>query len=49
MNETGDNIPNELTKDWYERTSGKKIKENMNIRGEMPGKKNNAEKVLRKH
>ena len=42
MRETGDNIPVNLTKDWYVREPGY-VKTNLyNIRGEMPGIKLNA-------
>lgn len=45
MEQTGDNVPKNLTKDWYSRTTGKRIEEAMNIRGEMPGVANNADKI----
>jgi N-sulfoglucosamine sulfohydrolase len=43
MEQTSDNIPQELTKDWYTRDTGKKIEDNFLIRGEMPGEKSDAE------
>ncbi len=43
MKETRDNVPQELTKDWYTRDTGERIEENFGIRGEMPGKKKGAE------
>lgn len=42
MQETGDNIPTNLTKDWYQREPGYKRTDNYEIRGEMPGNKLNA-------
>lgn len=45
MRETGDNIPDGLTKDWYTRDGGNKIEANFQIRGEMPGASTGAEKV----
>ncbi len=44
MKETCDNVPEQLTKDWYTRDTGKRIEENFRIRGEMPGQARNAEK-----
>ncbi|MDT0678339.1 sulfatase family protein [Autumnicola musiva] len=44
MRETCDNVPKELTKDWYTRDTGKRIEDNFQIRGDMPGEKNNAER-----
>lgn len=44
MKETGDNIPEELTADWYEKIPGYEKTTNYGIRGEMPGMKNNAVK-----
>ena len=35
--ETLDNTPNELTKDWYDRETGKGLGKDKQIRGEMPG------------
>ncbi len=45
MQETGDNIPDNLTKDWYLKEPGLLKAESYNIRGEMPGAKSNATKV----
>ena len=45
MEETGDNIPVNLTKDWYTRDGGKKIELNFKIRGEMPGIKTRGESI----
>ena len=45
MEKTGDNVPENLTKDWYSRDTGKKIEANFNIRGEMPGESQNADSV----
>ena len=42
MEETGDNIPVNLTKDWYLREPGNIKTKHYNVRGEMPGKKLNA-------
>jgi arylsulfatase A-like enzyme len=42
---TGDNIPNNLTSDWYSRITGLKVKEGFGIRGEMPGEANNATEI----
>ncbi|HSH19470.1 MAG TPA: sulfatase [Draconibacterium sp.] len=44
MKETGDDIPMELTTDWYEKIPGYVKTVNHNIRGEMPGMKNSATK-----
>ncbi len=44
MRETGDNIPKNLTKDWYLKEAGPIKTEFYNIRGEMPGQKLNATK-----
>jgi len=44
MDETGDNIPEKLTADWYEKVPGYVKTSNYEIRGEMPGTKNNAVK-----
>jgi arylsulfatase A-like enzyme len=43
IEETCDNVPQELTKDWYSRDTGDKIEENFGVRGEMPGEKLDAE------
>lgn len=43
MEDTGDDIPRKLTKDWYTRDTGKKIEGKFGIRGEMPGEKNEAQ------
>ena len=45
MKDTGDNIPENLTKDWYTRDGGTRIEENFNLRGEMPGFGTNAESI----
>jgi arylsulfatase A-like enzyme len=42
MDETGDNVPDNLTKDWYERVPGYVKTPHINIRGEPVDKKNNA-------
>lgn len=42
MQETGDNIPDNLTKDWYLREPGYIHTPHINIRGEMPGKATGA-------
>ena len=42
MMETGDNIPENLTKDWYLKEAGLIKTEYHNVRGEMPGEKLNA-------
>ena len=42
MQETGDDIPEKLTHDWYLREEGAITTEYHNIRGEMPGSKLNA-------
>ncbi|MBC9798226.1 sulfatase family protein [Sinomicrobium weinanense] len=44
MEETGDDIPGELTGDWYTRDTGEKIEKNFRKRGEMPGEKENADR-----
>ncbi len=44
MTETGDNIPDKLTKDWYMREPGYVKSEFFEIRGEMPGKSTDAVK-----
>lgn len=42
MQETGDNIPEKLTANWYEKVPGNvKIPENGKL-GDMPGKEKNA-------
>ena len=45
MKRTGDNIPKNLTKDWYRRDSNKKADANFDIRGEMPGIQTKAEAI----
>ena len=45
MEDTGDNIPENLTKDWYTRDGGKRIQQNFNVRGEMPGDRTGGEHV----
>jgi hypothetical protein len=42
MDETGDNVPDNITKDWYERVPGYVTTPHINIRGEPVDKKNNA-------
>ena len=44
MKRTDDNIPEQITKDWYQKIPGGKNNENYKIRGEMPGAKLNATK-----
>lgn len=44
INETGDNLPDSLTLDWYQRVPGYLKTKNYEIRGEMPGKTTNAVK-----
>lgn len=44
MEETGDNIPEKITADWYEKVPGYKKTPSNGNRGEMPGMKNNAVK-----
>jgi len=44
MEETSDNIPENLTEDWYHKEAGAIKTESHNIRGEMPGKRLNATK-----
>jgi arylsulfatase A-like enzyme len=44
MDETGDNIPENLTKDWYLMQPGYIKTDAHGIRGEMPGQKTNATK-----
>lgn len=46
MEETGDNVPDSLTKDWYHRELGIALTESpyFQVRGEMPGKSNHAAK-----
>jgi len=48
MHETGDNTPEDLTKDWFLRESGYIKTRHHNIRGEMPGSKNEAWRINRK-
>ena len=42
MEATGDNIPVNLTRDWYSRTTGQRIDTAYQVRGEMPGEANKA-------
>ncbi len=42
MEETGDDIPQNLTKDWYLKKAGNIKTPEFEIRGEMPGAKRNA-------
>ena len=44
MKETSDNIPENLTKDWYLKEAGLIKTEFHNVRGEMPGNSLNATK-----
>ena len=48
MEETGDTVPESLTKDWYTRDTGGKIDANFEIRGEMPGHSLQADKINKK-
>lgn len=48
MDETGDNIPVDLTKDWYLRVPGYIGTNVREIRGEMPGAANNATEINEK-
>jgi len=48
MDETGDNVPQNLTSDWYEKRPGYLKTSLHGIRGEMPGYKSNAIKNLNK-
>lgn len=48
MHETGDNIPENLTKDWYLRKPGYIQTPQHNIRGEMPGKSKDASDINNK-
>ncbi|MFW5710046.1 MAG: sulfatase [Bacteroidota bacterium] len=48
MNETGDNIPVNLTKDWYLRVPGYVETAANEVRGEMPGAANNASEINHK-
>ncbi len=48
MDETGDNIPEKLTADWYEKVPGYVKTSENGIRGEMPGKATNATKNNKK-
>jgi len=48
MKETGDNIPENLTKDWYLREPGYVKTKNMNIRGEPVDAKFNATRINNK-
>lgn len=45
MNETGDSVPENLTKDWYTRDSGDKVEANFQMRGEMPGEAKKADQL----
>jgi arylsulfatase A-like enzyme len=44
--ETNDNTPEHLTKDWFDRETGERLGEDKQIRGEMPGIKSGATKVV---
>jgi arylsulfatase A-like enzyme len=48
MEETGDTVPENLTKDWYTRDTGKKIESNFEVRGEMPGSSRKADTINKK-
>jgi len=48
MDETGDNIPVNLTKDWYLRVPGYIGTDAREVRGEMPGAANNATEINEK-
>lgn len=48
MEQTGDNVPEQLTKDWYTRDTGEKINKNAGKRGEMPGEGENAAQLNNK-
>jgi hypothetical protein len=48
MEETGDNIPDELTKDWYLKEPGYIKTEDINIRGEPVDRKFNATMINNK-
>lgn len=48
MNETGDNVPQNLTSDWYEKRPGYVKTSVHGNRGEMPGDKSNAVRNLNK-
>jgi arylsulfatase A-like enzyme len=48
MEETGDNVPATITRDWYLKEAGYKRTPYHNIRGEMPGKKRNATQINHK-
>lgn len=45
MEETGDNVPKNLTPDWFTRLTGEKIEEAFGKRGEMPGESKNADEI----
>jgi len=45
MEKTGDNIPANLTRDWFLKEPGYKNTRYVNERGEMPGSKKNAAKI----
>ncbi len=45
MDETGDNTPQNLTKDWYIKAPGTGKTQEFNVRGEMPGQKRQATKI----
>ncbi len=45
MTETGDSVPEHLTKDWYTRDSGEKVDANFQIRGEMPREAKKADQL----
>lgn len=44
IDETGDDIPQNLTKDWYKKDAGTMKTSEFGLRGEMPGEKRHATK-----
>jgi hypothetical protein len=48
MKETGDNIPDNLTKDWYERVPGYVKTPDIDNRGEQVDLKHNATRINNK-
>jgi N-sulfoglucosamine sulfohydrolase len=48
MEETGDNVPTNITRDWYMKEPGYKRTPYHEIRGEMPGEKRNATQINNK-
>ncbi len=45
MEQTGDNVPDNLTRDWYTRDTGEKIEAHFEVRGDMPGESQNADSI----